>query len=77
MPINKYMLHVDGKDRQVSEENIKQYGMGRYASSYPNATVRMRDDDGADYDINIGEYYKALSSGLHPFVTIYKMENTK
>lgn len=71
MPINKYMLHVDGKDRQVSEENIKKYGMGRYASSYPNATVRMRDDDGTDYDIPIGEYDKAVSSGLHAFLTTY------
>lgn len=71
MPINKYMIHVDGKDHQVSEENIQKYGMGKYASSYPDATVRMRDADGADFDIPIGEYDKAVSSGLHPFITTF------
>ena len=77
MPIKKYMLNVDGKDRQVSEKNINQYGMGSYASSYPNATVRMRDDDGADYDIPIADYDKAVNSGLHPFITTYYDSNEK
>lgn len=75
MPIKKYMLHVDGKDRQVSVSNIDKYGMDSYAKSYPDATIRMRDDKDSDYDIPIGEYQRAVDSGLRPFVTsFYKDE---
>ena len=41
----------DGKTHEVSQENIKKYGIGAYADSYKDATVRMRDKEGADYDI--------------------------
>jgi len=71
MPIKKYMLHVDGKDRQVSVSNIDKYGIDSYAKSYPDAAIRMRDERDGDYDIPIGDYQRALDSGLRPFVTSY------
>ena len=71
MPIKKYMLHVGGKDHQVSEKNIEKYGIESYAKSYPEATIRMRDDEDGDYDIPIGDYQRAVDSGLRPFVTSY------
>ena len=57
----------DGKTHQVSEDNIKKYGMQSYANAYKGATIRMRDKDGADYDIPLGKYSVAQSQGLHPF----------
>ena len=57
----------DGKSHQVSEDNIKKYGMQSYANAYKGATIRMRDKDGADYDIPLGNYNDAQQQGLHPF----------
>lgn len=57
----------DGKSHQVSEDNIKKYGMQSYADAYKGATIRMRDNDGADYDIPLSKYSVAQSQGLHPF----------
>lgn len=57
----------DGKSHQVSEENINKYGMQSYADAYKGATIRMRDKDGADYDIPLGNYDDATQQGLHPF----------
>ena len=57
----------DGKSHQVSEENINKYGMQSYADAYKGATIRMRDKDGADYDIPLGNYNDAQQQGLHPF----------
>ena len=57
----------DGKSHQVSEENINKYGMQSYADAYKGATIRMRDKDGADYDIPLGNYDDAQQQGLHPF----------
>lgn len=57
----------DGKSHQVSEDNIKKYGMQSYADAYKGATIRMRDKDGADYDIPLGNYNDAQQQGLHPF----------
>lgn len=57
----------DGKSHQVSEDNIKKYGMQSYANAYKGATIRMRDKDGADYDIPLGNYNGAQQQGLHPF----------
>lgn len=57
----------DGKSHQVSEDNIKKYGMKSYADAYEGATIRMRDNDGADYDIPLGNYDDATQKGLHPF----------
>jgi hypothetical protein len=57
----------DGKSHQVSEDNIKKYGMQSYANAYKGATIRMRDKDGADYDIPLGNYDDAQQQGLHPF----------
>lgn len=57
----------DGKSHQVSEDNIKKYGMKSYADAYEGATIRMRDNDGADYDIPLGNYDDATQQGLHPF----------
>lgn len=51
----------------MSEENINKYGMQSYADAYKGATIRMRDKDGADYDIPLGKYSVAQSQGLHPF----------
>ena len=71
MPIKKYMLNVDGKDHQVSEKNIKKYGIDSYAKNYPGATIRMRDDKDSDYDIPIADFQRAVDGGLRPFVTSY------
>lgn len=57
----------DGKSHQVNEENIKKYGMQSYADAYKGATIRMRDKDGADYDIPLGNFDDAQAKGLHPF----------
>ncbi len=57
----------DGKSHQVSEENINKYGMQSYADAYKGATIRMRDKNGADYDIPLGNYDDATQQGLHPF----------
>ena len=57
----------DGKSHQVSEDNIKKYGMKSYADAYEGATIRMRDNDGADYDIPLGNYDDATQQGLRPF----------
>ena len=57
----------DGKSHQVSEDNIKKYGMQSYANAYKGATIRMRDNDGADYDIPLGNYDDATQQGLRPF----------
>lgn len=57
----------DGKSHQVSEDNIKKYGMQSYSNAYKGATIRMRDKDGADYDIPLGNYNDAQQQGLHPF----------
>ena len=59
----------DGKTHEVSQENIKKYGIGAYADSYKDATVRMRDKEGADYDIPLIHFDNAVSQGLHPFIT--------
>ena len=71
MPIKKYMLHVDGKDHQVSVDNIDKYGIESYAKNYPGATIRMRDDQNGDYDIPLSDYQRAVNSGLRPFVTSF------
>lgn len=71
MPIKKYMFHLDGKDIQVSESNIEKYGMDAYAKDRPDATIRMRDDQGRDYDVPVGRYQQMVDHGLHPFVTTY------
>lgn len=71
MPIKKYMFHLDGKDIQVSESNIEKYGMDAYAKDRPDATIRMRDNQGRDYDVPVGRYQQMVDHGLHPFVTTY------
>lgn len=58
---------ADGKNHQVSEDNINKYGMQSYADAYKDATIRMRDKDGADYDIPLRSYSAARTSGLRPF----------
>ena len=66
----------DGKSHQVNEENIKKYGMQSYADAYKGATIRMRDKDGADYDIPLGNYDDAQRQGLHPFRFNHTPDNT-
>ena len=66
----------DGKSHQVSEENINKYGMQSYADAYKGATIRMRDKDGADYDIPLGNYDDAQRQGLHPFRFNHTPDNT-
>ena len=67
MPKPKYILNVDGKEQPVSVDNIKRYGIDRYAQDYPDATIRMRDENNDDYDIPISQYQRGLNSGLRPF----------
>lgn len=66
----------DGKSHQVSEENINKYGMQSYADAYKGATIRMRDKNGADYDIPLGNYDDAQRQGLHPFRFNHTPDNT-
>jgi len=68
----KYTITTsDGKSHQVSKENIDKYGMAAYADAYKGATVRMRDNNKADYDIPIEHYDAAVGQGLHLFTTKY------
>ena len=66
----------DGKSHQVSEENINKYGLQSYADAYKGATIRMRDKNGADYDIPLGNYDDAQRQGLHPFRFNHTPDNT-
>lgn len=56
----------DGKSHQVDEQNINKYGMQSYADAYKGATIRMRDKDGADYDIPLNRFTQARGQGLRP-----------
>ena len=66
----------DGKSHQVREENINKYGMQSYADAYKGAPIRLRDKDGADYDIPLGNYDDAQRQGLHPFRFNHTPDNT-
>ena len=67
-PIDIYEITTsDGKVHEVSKANIDKYGMDAYASAYKGATLRMRDKEGADYDIPLVHYDKAVAKGLHVF----------
>ena len=75
---NKYLIttkyHIttsDGETHEVSKENIDKYGMAAYASDYPGATIRMRDNAGADYDIPLKHYDAAVGKGLRVYTTHY------
>lgn len=57
----------DGKSHQVNEENIKKYGINSYAEAYAGATIRMRDNNNADYYIPLSHYDDAKAQGLRPF----------
>ncbi|MCD8317971.1 MAG: hypothetical protein LUC45_03575, partial [Paraprevotella sp.] len=48
-----------------------------YAQAYPGATVRMRDQDKADYDVPIDRVKKMSDDGLHPFTISYSPNNRK
>lgn len=67
----KYQITVDGKTYDVSKDNIDKYGWDGYADDYPGATVRMRNDDGEDYDVPLGRVDAMTKAGLHPFKTSY------
>lgn len=58
---------ADGKEHQVSKENIDKYGIQSYASAYRGATIRMRDSQKGDYDIPLQHFDQARKQGLHAF----------
>ncbi len=58
---------ADGKEHQVSKENIDKYGIQSYADAYKGATIRMRDAQKGDYDIPLQHFDKARKQGLHAF----------
>ena len=58
---------ADGKEHQVSKENIDKYGIQSYASAYKGATIRMRDSLKGDYDIPLQHFDQARKQGLHAF----------
>lgn len=58
---------VDGKEHQVSKENIDKHGIQAYADAYEGATIRMRDSKKGDYDIPLANYNDAKAQGLHAF----------
>lgn len=57
----------DGKQHQVSKENVDKYGIQSYADAYKGATIRMRDSKKGDYDIPLSHYHDARAQGLHAF----------
>jgi putative uncharacterized protein (fragment) len=57
----------DGKEHQVSKENIDKHGIQAYADAYKGATIRMRDSKKSDYDIPLSNYNDAKAQGLHAF----------
>lgn len=58
---------VDGKEHQVSKENVDKYGIQSYADAYKGATIRMRDAQKGDYDIPLQHFENARKQGLHAF----------
>ena len=58
---------ADGKEHQVSKENIDKHGIQAYADAYKGATIRMRDSKKGDYDIPLANYNDAKAQGLHAF----------
>lgn len=58
---------ADGKEHQVSKENIDKHGIQAYADAYEGATIRMRDSKKGDYDIPLSNYNDAKAQGLHAF----------
>jgi putative uncharacterized protein (fragment) len=58
---------VDGKEHQVSKENVDKYGIQSYADAYKGATIRMRDAQKGDYDIPLQHFDNARKQGLHAF----------
>ena len=58
---------ADGKEHQVSKENIDKHGIQAYADAYEGATIRMRDSKKGDYDIPLANYNDAKAQGLHAF----------
>lgn len=58
---------ADGKEHQVSKENIDKHGIQAYADAYEGATIRMRDSKKGDYDIPLSNYNDAKAKGLHAF----------
>lgn len=57
----------DGKEHQVSKENVDKYGIQSYADAYKGATIRMRDAQKGDYDIPLQHFDNARKQGLHVF----------
>ena len=57
----------DGKQHQVSKENVDKYGIQSYADAYKGATIRMRDSKKGDYDIPLSHYHDARAQGLRAF----------
>lgn len=69
----KYQLTVGGKVHEVSKENIDKYGWAGYKEAYPDATVRMRDDAGDDYDVPLDYAENVIANnGFHPFSILHK-----
>ena len=58
---------ADGKEHQVSKENVDKYGIQSYADAYKGATIRMRDAQKGDYDIPLQHFDNARKQGLHAF----------
>lgn len=58
---------ADGKEHQVSKENVDKYGIQSYADAYKGATIRMRDAQKGDYDIPLQHFDNARKQGLHTF----------
>ncbi len=58
---------ADGKEHQVSKENVDKYGIQSYADAYKDATIRMRDAQKGDYDIPLQHFDNARKQGLHAF----------
>ena len=68
----KYYITTGGSTYEVDVDDVDKNGWDGYAADFPDATVRMRDKDGADYDIPVSKAHKAINKGYRPY-TVNKL----
>lgn len=70
-----YHLYIDGKQTEVNVDYFTEDGgASAYAEAYPGASIRMRDENGKDYNVPLEKMEYAKTKGLHPFRFSYKKE---
>ena len=73
-----YHLYIDGKQTDVNVDYFNEDGGAEaYAKAYPGASIRMRDEQGKDYNVPLEKMGFARTKGLHPFKMQYVKEYTE